>query len=53
MEIYQVQFKDKSTIVVQAESYLEAITEALSVLPTTTKLTRNDVEAVWSLVWMN
>ena len=52
MEIYKVEFKDKTSITVEADSVTEAITEAKYIIESQ-GITPAKVDSVWSLVYMN
>ena len=52
MEIYKVEFKDKTSITVEADSVPEAINEANYVL-LSNGINPAKVESVWSLVYMD
>ena len=52
MEIYKVEFKDKTSITVQADCVTEAINEAKYVLESQ-GITPAKIDSVWSLVYMD
>lgn len=52
MEIYKVEFKDKTSITVQADCVTEAITEAKYILESQ-GIAPAKIDSVWSLVYMD
>ena len=52
MEIYKVEFKDKTSITVQADSVPQAIIEAKTIL-SDNGIKYTKVDSVWSLVYMD
>ena len=52
MEIYKVEFKDKTSITVQADCVTEAISEAKYIIESQ-GITPAKVDSVWSFVYMD